>query len=483
MIDDETKASIERTVITAFSRWSQRNNEYLLAEEAEGSPQQKLEVREKARQDFLCLSKRALIPGFDRYMVKQMRSNPILRRRRPILIKSCIISMIRDEGAKIDESRKLHQSDIGDENGDSAQSARNEVSRRHFQRYTHEEFKELFFPSTDDSPRKKTEDKRFSPISSVFAPIELPQAPNSEKARMRDEWDHYVSTRDQDAVKRVTLNSFLRPVTPEYLEDLLDFRNECTQILAEIGEYTERAEYLASELKQFSLILNTFHAHFTSILGVYWYRSRHPPKKKELMKRGFPLQYSASDAQQAKQLLLTLIDSKEKVAEVMQMGAKSLFEYSLYDSFDYLTNQCLSLDIPQKTRGAIAESAAYLHRTKENYKQTHNYAKQAYEHAKAANDNYLSCITLRDIAEAEWQMNLKTTALEHFKTVEEKITTLQQPAEHFAIYLNLACAFKRTGEPKTELYYLKKALDYSDAVEPKLSIELDKRLSQLTTNI
>lgn len=481
-LTEQGRERIEDTIWSAFDRWSIRNNQKLLEEQAKGSQEEKEDARERARHDGLFLTKRAFAPGFDRYVTRQMRSNSVIKRQSSILLKSCLISLLQDTGATTDEvigkGRDQGQNPGREPNSSPA------VTRRHFQRYVHDRFEEVIFPVTDDTAPKKAADARFSPFSTVFAPTELPKTEFTKEAEFYLDLDRANSFSNPDLILRTTLNSLLRYVTPENLQDLLDFRRESSRLLGEIGAFGEAGDFLANELNKFSPWIGIFHAHFQSMLAVYWYRSRRPQRKEELMERGFPLRYSLEDARKAVPLLVNLTQDQELACKIIEDGANALLTYSLPDSHDHLVRQCLALlELPKRTLAAISENSAFMHRNSGNYKRMLRFATAALGFAREAGDAYLLCICQRDVAEAEWYLGRRKLSLSTLRSVERAALSLPSDKEKFGAYYNLATGCRRLGLDREEFGYLKHTLKFADSADPETVLAVDRRIGELISRL
>lgn len=479
-MDEEKQKQIESTIMAAFDRWSMRNNEkYLQEQRAPG--RQREESVERARQDGLFLTKRVFAPGFDRFIVLILLSNPVVRNQARVMLKSALVSIIKEAGAKTEEVIKKSP-ETSSPTLEYVGSTDQYVARRQFQRYRHEDFKEMIFTIADDARDNKViADDRISPFSTVFAPIALPQNEETQEAEAYLELDRVASMSNTDALKRIMLDSMLRLVAPEYVQGLLGFQKDCLGLLNEIGAHGETAGILLKEFSKFSLSLGVFYAHFQSILGVYWYRRQKPEKKKELMARGFPLRYSRNDAERIAPLLVNLMGSEERACQVMVEGATCLFEYSLSESHDYLVDECLSMmGLSKQYSATIAENAAVLHRTKNNYGRMLHYANRANGLSMEAKDVYLACLTIRDRAEAQWYMGMQKESVNSLEQSEKVALESLRGKQLFGVYFNLATGCRRMRNENLEFKYLRKALELANHTDNVSSVlYVNSRLGEI----
>lgn len=479
MTIEDVKRAIEESVLHAFDRWSQRNQEKIITGLL-GTADQKIDATERARQNFLFLSKRALAPGFDRYVVQQVASNPMINRQRSVILRGCLISIIREEGATIAELISGSESPRG-AFGDDVRPGDQQYVRRSVQRFVHERFDETVFQQCDDFPGPtKPDDERFARVSSVFASVPLPQTPTTELAKLSEVADFLNTVSNPDVMKRLALDSIIRMVTPEYLTGLLRFKEECTSIMAATGEGGDRAGVLARELSHFSFILGEFYAHFQSILGVYWYRGRRPERKHDLMEKGFPLAYSASDARKARVLSVELTGSAEHSSFIIELGADALFEYNLHASHDYLVRECTGLQgLGPVARGILWENAGIRYRRAGDYRSMGRHLHKALAAYRESEDGYRTCVALKNLGESEWMLGNKAGALKLFGKAESESVHLPG-VQRFDVYGNLGTACLRLDESALSLGFFRKALDFADFVEPEKVLRVDQIIGQLS---
>jgi GNAT superfamily N-acetyltransferase len=218
MSDKHTaKKEIEDTILDAFNRWSIRDDEDYLSRWERAKGEELKILGEEVRQDSLFLTKRVFAPGFARHVSKVLRNNSVINAQRRILLKACLLSIMNESGAKTEDVIKRK----GSSSAAFIQDSTDEITRRHYQRYVHEEFNEIFFPLADDGLlKKRKDDERFKPVSSVFAPGNLPPDDKEQVSLKHLEEEREATAENPDLTKRITLDSFLHLVTPEYAGEL-----------------------------------------------------------------------------------------------------------------------------------------------------------------------------------------------------------------------------------------------------------------------
>lgn len=322
MINDEERKLIENAFATAFDRWGQRYFEDLFSVLSTGTAEEKSKAYKNAVQEQSFLSKRAHEPGFYLHVLREIKSNSILKRQRLALIEACINSVINETGIQIrdhtDEKEKSEQDFVKETKPEEVQ---NRYTRREIQRLFHNYYSESLF----EVGESKYSDGRFNLFSSVFAPSDLPMTETSNMATSYNEEQKRNLLSNPAILERLANNSVLRFAVPEFLEDLIDFKNDCENVFLNMGRNDERTKFLRGQIEDFSGLLVLFHSYLTSILAMQWFRIRRENGKKSLLEDTFPLKYDASDASKAAKLLTDLARSTDHTSYLLQLAANSFF--------------------------------------------------------------------------------------------------------------------------------------------------------------
>lgn len=83
------------------------------------------------------------------------------------------------------------------------------------------------------------------------------------------------------------------------------------------------------------------------------------------------------------------------------------------------------------------------------------------------------------MGEAEWMTGYKDAAQRFFSEAEMLVGELSDPSQRFGALWNLACAFRRIGEFKYEIDYLRRCLEILPESETEKILEVDRRLGEL----
>lgn len=458
MKDDDAHEQLRKSVITAFDKWGANWFDALFSKKKEGLTEEDWDM---FRYDDLFMSKRALIPGFMRYVTQQVNQNEDSQRQRKTLLKACLISTLDIEGTTVKE--------LIDSTSEPA------YDRRQIQRMIHERYPEIFIDA-----EKQKDDLRFEYFSTVFTPEKFPHLQNPEEVFKAQLNDQIIIDSNPKHYKRFFVNGAVENVTPENLESLLRFREEALQLIREIPSNTLYKKILTEDLKQVTDVLLIFHAHFKSMLAVSWFRGRRIEAKKELMERGFPLKYSSNDAEKARNLLLTLSTDENVASVFLQYGAYAFNELELPAASIILYNECLKLtSISDLLRGVIHENISIQFRNSRNSKLMVTEMKKALEYYQKSRNDYRVCVALKNLGEAEWALGYRDAAKKYFNEADEMSERLSIP-EKAGVHWNLAMAARRLREKQMEITYLVKCMN--EFVEPEKILIINRRLSELTDN-
>jgi len=107
------------------------------------------------------------------------------------------------------------------------------------------------------------------------------------------------------------------------------------------------------------------------------------------------------------------------------------------------------------------------------------YMKKALAEYETSGNFYRICVAWKNIGEAEWYMGFRQNALKFFRKAEENIPKLIDSMERFGVFWNLASAFRRMGDTKSESKYLTKCLENLPDSETDKIVMIETRLHQL----
>jgi len=304
MVDEERRKKIHAAVSHAFDRWAVRKYERVIREFGEGDDEQRRMVAEDFWDEDTFLVRRMRDIGFLRHTLKDIRSNNVIAKRRKDALRACMASMTSTLGTSISEL----VTKILESRASPPSSANEKIARRDLQRTLYETLAESFFAYKPDD-RFRTEDERVPRITSVFAPTTLPPTQQTEEAVWMVYLERMNTLCTQDAARTQLVHMSLSSPLPEFLQDMIDFRTDCISLLPPKSAKNEVAQYLESQLKEFTPLFLQFYWHFSSIVSVEYFRHRKKEGRKALLSGIYPLRYDQDDVRKARTLLEKLFGS------------------------------------------------------------------------------------------------------------------------------------------------------------------------------
>ena len=463
---------IAKSIMTSFDKISQRYLERYISAVNRASPKWKIELNDYAKQLGLLLSKRACIPGFYQYVLKETITNQKLKRQRVTLTKAFLLSMFKPEGFKLED---VMEKPLSNEENDY-------YTRRHVQRIIHEYVPDAFFEVETAPIKRQKIDDRVKSIATIFSSREMPKTDTTETASQMSKADKEYWGSNRIALEMIRHNAEINPIMPEYVEDLISFRGECKEIISKQNFLAREkyAKHLCTDSGQFTLLFEVFYRQVSSIIAQEWFQNQDPETRKRLIANGYPFKYNSVDAAKARELLLTLLQPEQQVNFLTSLCAISLQEQGMFLQALTLNNELLkSGSLASLEKGIILENNAVVCRNSGKFKLMIGYMKKALQEYERSGNVYRVAVGLKNIGEAEWQVGFKEAAWSYFRKAEEKVPSLADPMERFGILWNLASAFKRIGEARAEQKYLTKCLEALPDSETEKILIIVNRLSQI----
>ena len=243
--------------MTSFDKISQRYLERYIGAVNRASPKWKNELNEFATQMGLLLSKRACIPGFYLYVLKKTRADQKLRRQRITLTKAFLLSMLKPEGFKLEEI--IEKPLAIEENED--------YTRRHVQRIIHEYIPDPFFEIENVPIKRRGIDERVKSITTIFSSQAMPKTDTSEAASKFAKADKELLGSSPIAMEMIRHNAEINAIMPEYVEDMISFRQECSEIISQQNFLVKEKynKYLCDKGGNFTLLFEVFYSRFPQL--------------------------------------------------------------------------------------------------------------------------------------------------------------------------------------------------------------------------
>lgn len=455
-MEEDPLEKLADSIRSAFDKWSYQY--YKKRIDKKGRISKKL--KEEMRYEDLFLSKRVFVLGFSRFVTSEVNSSPTCQKQKLVVLRAILQSIINEEGITIKELEK--------ETGDDEL-----YTRRHTQRIIHEIFGEAFVDTEN-----LHKDERLRAYSSVFSPHMEVERPEIDPEEYIDVIGGIPMTPRN--IKWIEINSRVRTVTPEYLTEYLEFKEQALALMKELGYQTEMGMLLYNQLSNISEIQQVFYNHFQSILAVTWWRSRRQDTKKKLIDDGFPWKYTDKDAKLAKDYLFELSNSREHTFNVMFDSAVAMIETNLKNSSESVFKEIVTLDVGLPfLRGLAHENVGVFHRENKRPKLMIQEMKKAVEWYKESENLYRLAVGYKNLAEAEWMYGLQDTALRYYNESEKIADTL--PQEDMAnVYGNLAVSAMRINNKEMEKKYLLKYIMTCPEDWTERILNADRRLSEIS---
>jgi tetratricopeptide (TPR) repeat protein len=467
------REKIANSIMASFDKVSQRYFERYIGAVNRATPNWKKVLDDYANQLSLLLSKRACEPGFYRDVLKKTSANKKLKRQRATLTKAFLLSMLRQEGFLLKEiiEKPLSPKEKGPEL----------YTRRQVQRIIRGDLPDAFF-EIEPAPMIRKMNENIKAITSIFSSREMPKTDISDAVSKYAKLDKQFLESNSFAVERIRHNAEIQPIMPEYVEDLISFRAECREIVAkENFLFREKYhKYLCTENGNFTLLFEVFYRQVSSIIAQEWFSQRPPDERTLLIAKLVPFKYKLADAVKARESLLVLLQPEQQVNFLMAMCAVSLQEQGFFDQSVMIHKEILkSENLTPIEKGVLLENIAMIYRNSERFKLMTVYMKKAFKEYELGGDLYRVSVALKNIGEAEWNMGFKKKADEYFRKAEENVPKLNGQMERFGVFWNLASAFRRIGDAKSESKYLTKCLETLPDSETDKILTIGARLRQL----
>ncbi len=491
-IGTDERERIANAIVTAFDKFGNRYNERIRAEWGSLTEKEKNELRALVRQVDMLLSKRAFIPGFYRYVLKNVMSNRRLKRHRRVLVKAFVISMLSPTGVRTGDvfERTDKKRDAMERNEPPAYTRRNE------QRILNDYYKDTLF-KLDKTQGDNANGDNLAPLFSVFSAVEPPNTLYSSIVKEQYSAVTNYNLSNERVVNGIVFSVILQTIMPERWEDIRFFREECREVITQelrlIAKKTQRArrpfqkeelqrreklaKFFLAQVTDYLPIFTEFYFHFASILAFEYLRSRRPEKRTKLLSRGFPLRFTDSDIVRTRKLALTQGFFEEGIDKLLIDGLQG---YALIEKSFSRFRLCFeNSGLPELDIALVFENVAIIHRERRNYKFMRLFMKYAIEHYQKAGNPYRICLALKNMGEAEWYMGFKKKAMSYFDKSEKSGNVLPDAKERYGVLRNLVVASRRIGEVKLERNYLKQCLEVLPDTETETILQIESRLEEL----
>ena len=436
MISDEEKRKIEDSIILAFEKQGYLRLSRMLKSDS------------SARLDWVkedrFLKLRALNPAMHIHILKKRSKNSTITKHRNVMIRATLNSLVDDTFTLMDIEHVKDPDDYGSQLQD------HKYTDRHTRRLIRDRYKDVFFE--DDSSQRHGNDGRKKKISTVFSGSSLPYTKEGGMAL-----ELLAAAREVESnSEQLFLASNLRFAFPEFLEDLLRFRDECRDVFENLGKNNDRIDFLRERLTEITPLMITLYSHLGAILDVVWFSSIPAKLQMHLLETNFKIQYGPSNAGRAKELLGNIYEH-HKVVEIFNYCGTAFLRQKMTDEAICMFEVCLDMAETNMDKGSALQSIACTHRISQNYRLALRKMRDARVYFEKTEDVYRVCNAIQLIAESQWQLGNKDAAIKSFEDVEMHGQNIETGKKWFIYYI-LGMSFGRLGEWTRRKKYLTKAL-------------------------
>ncbi len=424
MISVDEEEQIRRSIMMAFDTFSHQHYRDLFAgtlgDGGAGSA---------VIEDRFLMIRACDISSYMHVLDRRIKSRPVMRHRK-VLAKAAICSMARGS---------FEMSDIsgGPNNGTRG------YTDRHRQRLIHERYRDAFLGS-DAGP--ELGDGRIKSLSTVFSESKLPRSHNADRARALLDAAGVTSYMMQrsDAQKRVGLNSTLRLAFPQFLSDMLGFREECRVIFESLGEKNERIDFLREQIVDGPGLLDVFYSQLSSILDVAWFRTLPENERKPLLIPAPKVKYGPKGARRAGEML-TGIYGSGLTFNILDICGNAFLQFDRPRAAVLVFMQCTSMAESDMQQGRAWQNVAVTYRITQNFKLALGAMKNALPYFEATGDTYRVCNALQLMGEFQWRLGFREAAWKSFREMENRSMDMAE-GERWKIQSNLGMTFGRLGD-------------------------------------
>ena len=445
MSEDSEKQQAIIGIMQAFEKWGKQYHQNLFVKQSSPDYLNSFKTAVK-EQGFL--EKRALEPGLYMNVLESCNSNKTISKHREMLTKSCILSIVDDSFSVSD----LLQSNTKTQSVDEI-APNLGYTRRQMQRFLHENYKESFFEAKSEQNSK---DDRLHHFTSIFSNVKLPPDSIGMAAMSYLENQQNAVMSNDKILEKLFFNSVLRFAFPQFLLDLIKFKEECKKIFETLGKTNAKIDFLRKELSEFSPILTTFYSNLTSILAVEWFRQKSENAQVSILDSEFKIQYKKSYAVEVKNILVSATNSNKYSSFLLSHCANAFVYYKKPQDAISLFEQSRNLSNDMFEKGTLSQNIAVEYRENNNFKLMLKESREALSFYKKSGKIYHACLALKLIGEAQYQLGFKESAVNSFLEAEKLSDTIKQ--DKWKVLLNIGVSFNRLRDKQHRDRYLVKGL-------------------------
>ena len=384
------------------------------------------------------------------HVLDKRSKNKSLAKHRMLLIRVAILSIAKGG---------LRMSDIDHyTDGDNPDGIRRKsYTERQIRRIVRDTYKDVF---CERKQGRKSGDQRVKPVSSVFSVLDpLPPGDVSDftRAYMTVARDYSWFGSSTNTQMRLFQNSVIRQSFPQYLDDLMKFRDECRIVFESLGERDERIDFLRECIVDDAKLLDVFYSHMTSIMDMVWFRTKSKEEQDSLIQSSPEVKYGQDDAKKARRILVGIY-GQDVTRRLLDISGSAFLQYGQPAAAVHVFRECVDMSKTDMDSGVAWQNVAASHRLNKNFKLALSAMKKALLFFEAAGNVHKICNALQLIGESQWRLGFKDAAMGTFGDVETRSMDMDEESRWKGHFF-LGMSFGRLGDMSMRQKHLVKALE------------------------
>jgi len=414
------------------------------------------------------LTNRSLEYGFYRFLKKEMKQDTWVKRHKTELAFFILLDLLYPEHATLKGSRE-EPFDLPD---NLRIFLEQRLSNRQSRRILRDEYPELFF-SPPQNIRKKLDDNRLNPFTSVFSVIPIYDGPESATAMQLLAVQQLASMKYQDFIdEKREIGAHLRMVDPDDLEDLhefLEITNPVIQLLTmTFGPVEEGRVKWLRMLKEGIGGFDAFHSLIESAIALRWYRNiKSETKRNAVLRNRYPLRLSQNEIIKIIDWNMRWFNDPVTVCDLIHRGASGYMYSGEFDIAKSLYQECLDkVPLEDWDKGLCHYNLAWINKLSNNPKLYLKELKESLRIFQKINRAFDIAICYAYMTDAYFMLNSFKKSNEAKKKAIDTLKKSQLTDYKYTnAYLHFAGCANYIGDKTWECESLLHGLDYSSKLE------------------
>lgn len=383
------------------------------------------------RWNLLFNTKFAMIPGFRMYIIKELARSGNAQSRTKFLLRSIFATMIKTKGVKTSQFKMLNDPNESENVGNYIKKLQGKyknkdgkVSDRQFRRLI-SQYEPLFYKigGTSTDGRNRRYSSTFSQNASQYSQVH----DISKQAA-----DHFLNEVLENEGYQFYTQAIAPALvaSPDYLRDLMRFRDLCKDLLADINTEDEKEGGILVRISKELANLSIIEGIKTDIEGITsneWFMKLSERKKHELMDRGFHWFFTDADLDRTVSILEEQ-DEQFSYETLLQAGV-SLSYHSLSSSEYVKIAERTLLESLRFATSALNTTSSYISLSElciftKQYSNGVEYAEKALELAEKSSLRYERALALIFLGQNKFLKGDKQEGLQRLNIAIDSANTL-----------------------------------------------------------